>query len=683
MMNHHSETTEGPKKSPPSSCGPTTKMKTTPRSEATTGGCRRRRQCTKPSRQAGIVITTVAATCTAAAIAWMVLYHYYSNHHHHHHSALFSCRWLLRPHQDDDDHSSSFLLAATNTTTITAYRPLGGPSQQQQQQQQSRRAMATSLVVYAVNAAGPDVDTGGGLIWRGDLDWPSPSQSSDPLGQIVLYPNCTQFPLSLLPFGSLYCTLRNGPVRYTLTGIAPSTSSSSSDSNSNNYSIDFLFLADTTTRRFNIWVQGLLKASDWTRNRLPYTPYTVTVDDISVVSSDNNNNNSGGTINITFETIGNPPLLAAFRVRSSSSSSAVPVPPPPPVLTSPLWSVLTALSPPPGGPSVVTYRPGNLSVHDTTTRLLLSEGLSVRLVAQSGQPIRLYQDNSNNNGSASSSTEPFHRLPDGAATYPDPRAYNNGGWVYVSNSEVRPVNGTNNDDGGGVGAITFDRQGRPVAYQMLLRNTKRNCGGGKTPWGAWISGEEHPHTGRIWQVDPFDNHPPVPITMGETNRGLFESFAYDNRNVNQPRLYMTKDHEAGALRRLYVCGNAYCCCCCCYTLLWLLACCECGCSCFISVFDSTPNTVTGVDPWQILTQPGVIEYLQLVPGASDNSTGTFRWTLNVTTGNDSARNHFVRNSHFVSQHYLSISDMCARDGILFAIRSLTHSYPPLLASFLV
>jgi hypothetical protein len=183
-----------------------------------------------------------------------------------------------------------------------------------------------------------------------------------------------------------------------------------------------------------------------------------------------------------------------------------------------------------------TYRPGNLSVRQHGLRL--SAGLSATVVARSGQRIRY------DNGELSN--DRFHDQPDGAATYADTRSYNRGGWVYVSNSEVR------DGGGGGVGAITFNRHGQPIHYQMLLKNTRSNCGGGKTSWGAWISGEEFPNTGRIWQVDPFNEHDPVPITMGNVHKGLFESFAYDDRNKSTPRFFMTKDDEDGALRRLYV-----------------------------------------------------------------------------------------------------------------------------------
>jgi Bacterial protein of unknown function (DUF839) len=317
-------------------------------------------------------------------------------------------------------------------------------------------------------------------------------------------------------------------------------------------------------------------------------------------------------------------------------------------------------------PCAITYRPGNLSVRQNSLRL--SEGLSATIIAQSGQKVR-YE-------SGTRSNDRFHDQPDAAATYADTRSHNSGGWVYVSNSEVRPRSG--NGSPGGVGAITFDRNGKVINYNMLLRNTKTNCGGGKTPWGAWISGEEHPNTGRIWQVDPFGNHAPVPITMGDTNKGLFESFAYDNRKENQPRFYMTKDHEAGALRRLYVCIFWFCCymvLCCLPTLFWhlfllllvLLFPHRMFTFCHFPLRYSTPNKVQGVDPWELLTQPGQIEYLQLVPGSSGNS-GTFRWTSNVETGNDSARDHFVRVLDCISSHGPPMLKGC-----FFCFSTLTHS----------
>lgn len=62
----------------------------------------------------------------------------------------------------------------------------------------------------------------------------------------------------------------------------------------------------------------------------------------------------------------------------------------------------------------------------------------------------------------------FHSSPDGAAVLP----LNNGGYVYVSNSELTA-------ERGGVYGIYFDRYGNVVDYKKLLSGTTRNCSGGK------------------------------------------------------------------------------------------------------------------------------------------------------------------------------------------------------------
>jgi len=50
--------------------------------------------------------------------------------------------------------------------------------------------------------------------------------------------------------------------------------------------------------------------------------------------------------------------------------------------------------------------------------------------------------------------------------------------------------------GGGVYGLYFDKDGNIVDYKTLLSNTKRNCGGGLSPWHSWISCEEvSPTTG--------------------------------------------------------------------------------------------------------------------------------------------------------------------------------------------
>jgi len=187
------------------------------------------------------------------------------------------------------------------------------------------------------------------------------------------------------------------------------------------------------------------------------------------------------------------------------------------------------------------YVPGNLIVKENG--LNLSEGLTAKVIATAGERI----DYANGDTSGKS----FHTLPDAAECYPDPRPGNAGGWIYVSNSEAKPLDRNEGTDQtpGGVGAITFDSKGNIIDYRMLLENTRQNCGGGPTPWNAWISGEEYSR-GRIWQVDPTGHREPRRITMGEKHFGMFESFAYYIPSKDEPQFFMTKDEEDGELRRL-------------------------------------------------------------------------------------------------------------------------------------
>ena len=131
------------------------------------------------------------------------------------------------------------------------------------------------------------------------------------------------------------------------------------------------------------------------------------------------------------------------------------------------------LSPTNAPTPAVLYRPGNL----TTTKLglLLSEGLDVRLIAETGSKVAYV------NGKQSK--EKFHGQPDAGETFVDTRPENPGGWIYVSNSEMAEVRA------GGVGALTFNKDGNIIDYSMVLEGTSMNCGGGRTPWNTWVSCE--------------------------------------------------------------------------------------------------------------------------------------------------------------------------------------------------
>ena len=103
----------------------------------------------------------------------------------------------------------------------------------------------------------------------------------------------------------------------------------------------------------------------------------------------------------------------------------------------------------------ITYVPGDLQ--QLKKGLLLSRGLDVAIIAQSGKTVQF--------ADGSHSALPFHGSPDFGATFASP---NDDTYVYVSNSEIVK-------SAGGVGAITFDKDGRVIGYGMPLQGTSMNC----------------------------------------------------------------------------------------------------------------------------------------------------------------------------------------------------------------
>ncbi len=239
-------------------------------------------------------------------------------------------------------------------------------------------------------------------------------------------------------------------------------------------------------------------------------------------------------------------------------------------------------------PREITYIPGNLTTYKDL--LWLSEGLDSKLIARSGFPVEYANQTLSN--------IPFHFLPDGAACFPDHREQNKDGWVYVSNAEVR------SDGMGGVGAVTFDKDGKVTDYKMILEGTKSNCGGGKTPWGTWVSCEET-SSGNIYQVDPFGVRPAERMTLGSEG-GWWEAFAYDVRDKTTPRFYATEDQANGALARFT---------------------------------PTAPKWSNAQQSWKMLHNSGVTEYLILNP-VGGNDTGTFSWTTNRESAKENAMSYY-------------------------------------------
>ncbi len=151
--------------------------------------------------------------------------------------------------------------------------------------------------------------------------------------------------------------------------------------------------------------------------------------------------------------------------------------------------------------------------------IMLMPGFSSRIIARSGQIV----ENSN---------YAWHAAPDGGATF----ATSDGGWIYVSNSEV-------SNGGGGVGAIRFDADGNIVDAYSILDNTSRNCAGGVTPWDTWLSCEEVSN-GLVYECDPLGDAPPIARpALGRFNH---EAAAVDD--VHQ-HVFLTEDRSDGLLYR--------------------------------------------------------------------------------------------------------------------------------------
>ena len=221
--------------------------------------------------------------------------------------------------------------------------------------------------------------------------------------------------------------------------------------------------------------------------------------------------------------------------------------------------------------NLATFFPGNLTTMENG--LLLSEGLRATIIASTGKPVQYLKGESE---------AKFHGFPDYGATFADERKNNKGGWVYTSNSEM-PEKGT-----GGVGAITFDKDGNVLDYKMVLENTTMNCGGGRTPWNTFVSCEEIEFHGEIYQVDPFGERQAQKMTMG-SEKGRWESFAYDIRDENNPKFFATEDHNKGTVRRF------------------------------------SPEVLDWENPWTMLGSPGVVDYLFVRPN-KERTGGTFEWT---------------------------------------------------------
>lgn len=128
----------------------------------------------------------------------------------------------------------------------------------------------------------------------------------------------------------------------------------------------------------------------------------------------------------------------------------------------------------------------------------------------------------------------WHGAPDGGGCLPDSCV--SGGWVYVSNSELR-------SSSGGAGALKFNASGELIDAYSILSGTTRNCAGGMTPWRSWLSCEET-DIGRVWECDPFG----LNAATERPAMGVFNHEAVVVDPIGK-QLYMTEDKPDGGLYR--------------------------------------------------------------------------------------------------------------------------------------
>jgi secreted PhoX family phosphatase len=127
----------------------------------------------------------------------------------------------------------------------------------------------------------------------------------------------------------------------------------------------------------------------------------------------------------------------------------------------------------------------------------------------------------------------WHLAPDGGACFSTP----DGGWVYVSNSEVLSFMG------GGVGALSFAPDGSVRGAYRILSGTNSNCAGGPTPWGTWLSCEENIF-GQVHECNP--TRPGQGVVRPAMGRFNHEAAAVDPATGF---VYLTEDERDGRFYR--------------------------------------------------------------------------------------------------------------------------------------
>jgi secreted PhoX family phosphatase len=181
-----------------------------------------------------------------------------------------------------------------------------------------------------------------------------------------------------------------------------------------------------------------------------------------------------------------------------------------------LWKDVAAQ---PAAPAEVGLGPYGLLAGPDDLGVQLPPGFAARVVARSGEEV-------------AGSSYTWHPAPDGGACFAD----SDGGWVYASNSEME-------DSEGGVGVLRFDRDGDVTDAYPILSGSTRNCSGGATTWGTWLSCEESAR-GVVWETYPLGGREAV-------QRPAMGRFRHEAAAVDPDRrvVYLTEDHPEGCFYR--------------------------------------------------------------------------------------------------------------------------------------
>jgi secreted PhoX family phosphatase len=158
--------------------------------------------------------------------------------------------------------------------------------------------------------------------------------------------------------------------------------------------------------------------------------------------------------------------------------------------------------------------------------IMLPQGFTARPIAQGDTPV-------------GGTTYTWHIFSDGQATF----ATDDGGWILVSNSENPPDVGAATPGTGGASAIRFGPDGSIRDAYRILSGTSVNCAGGATPWGTWLSCEEHGE-GQVWECDPTGQK----AAVARPAMGVFEHEAVAV-DPGGRRVYLSEDNGQGGFYR--------------------------------------------------------------------------------------------------------------------------------------